>query len=260
VCPCAPHSITSTTSCCSRRKGFYPHIFWPQKIFSDTLTQFQQKLVPKQHKKSSHISTWVEDTQSNILTWAAETYWFRTMPYFETFPCKPSIENWAAKNCHKPFKSWQVSKNVSASPNDPPCLVWKKNQGISATVVPRFPTSNLTQTQDLPSDSFEVFSCNVWKSAPTQTVGSCGPLKRQSLTRPSDHFQGDIHFCLSYSCCHVSLFCVSVCSPELLCTIQWGHKKVAFDWWTKWLLCIRKTSFGLFQGRWGYRTPKLTID
>lgn len=63
--PCAMHSITSITVCCSCREGFYPQVFCPQKIFSDTLTQFQQKLDPKQHKEISHISTWVEDTQSN---------------------------------------------------------------------------------------------------------------------------------------------------------------------------------------------------
>lgn len=126
ACPCATRSITSPTARCSRREGFYPQIFWPWKIFSDTLTQFQQKLVPKQHEKGSHISTWVEDTQSNLFTWAAEIHWSRIMPSIITFQCKPSKENWAAKSCHKPFKTWQVSKNVSASPNDPPRLVWKK--------------------------------------------------------------------------------------------------------------------------------------
>lgn len=46
VHPCAMHSITSTTIC---RKGSYPQVFCPQKSFSNTLTQFQQKLDPKQY-------------------------------------------------------------------------------------------------------------------------------------------------------------------------------------------------------------------
>lgn len=70
--------------------------------------------------------------------------------------------------------------------------------------------------QDLPSDCFEAFSCNVWKAAPMQTVSSCGPLKSQSQTCPSDHFQGEIHFCLlqfllSSFLCFVFQFPLQIC-------------------------------------------------
>ena len=186
ACPCATHSITSTTACCSCREGFYPQVFWPRKIFSDTLTQFQQKLVPKQYLKSSHISTWVEDTQSNIFTGTAETHWSRIMPAFITFPCKTSKENRAAKNCHKPFKSWHVSKNVSASLNDPLCLVWKKSGSFSnscATISHLYFGTN----SRLAFWRFEAFSCDIWNAAPVQTISSCGPSKRRSQTCPSEH-------------------------------------------------------------------------
>lgn len=46
VYPRAVRSITSITVCCSCRKGFYPQVFCPPKIFSDTLTKFQWKLDP----------------------------------------------------------------------------------------------------------------------------------------------------------------------------------------------------------------------
>lgn len=69
-------------------------------------------------KKKQCLSTLLEDTQSYICTWAAEIHWSEMLPSVITFPCRPLKESWAAENHKKPFKSWQVSKKASASPND----------------------------------------------------------------------------------------------------------------------------------------------
>lgn len=113
--------------------------------------------------------------------------------------------------------------------------------------------------QYLPSDSFGTFSCNVWKAAPLQAVISCGPLKSHSKTCPSAHFKANRFFPPPFPAVTFSLFHISSCPPDLLGSIQQGHKKVAFDWWTKWRLSMREKC-GMLQSQGGCRMAKSAID
>lgn len=212
-------------------------------------------------KKKQCLSTLLEDTQSYICTWAAEIHWSEMLPSVITFPCRPLKESWAAENHKKPFKSWQVSKKASASPNDSTTWSEKKKQNQNNKIgyfskscamishlstTPRLLIS--AQMQYLPSDSFGTFSCSVWKAAPMQAVISCGPLKSHSQTCPSAHFKAGRSFPPPFPAVMFSLLHIPFCPPDLLGNIQQGHKKVSFDWWTKWHLSMRKER-GLLQAR-----------
>lgn len=182
----------------------YQDILAPKRSFQSYSHNFSTNWFHRNIEKQ-YISTLAEDTQSNVFTSAAETHWSEIMPSTITFPCKLLKGSWAAENHNKLFKSWQVSKNVSASPNDSTNLVWNKKKKKGGYFSNSCATiSHLcAQMQDLPFNSFRSFSCSVWKAAPKNTVISRGPLESRSQTCPSDHFQREQSFASSGSCCQV---------------------------------------------------------
>lgn len=166
------------------------------------------------------------------------------MLLFITFPSKPSKENWIAKHCVTPFKSWQLPENVSASPNDPSSLVWeKKKSGFfrnnCATIFHHYFGIN----SRLVFWCFQKFHFNLWKAAPMQTASSRGPLKRQPQTGPSEYFQGKIHFSSSYSCCPVLYFLLR--SPVQICCALYNRRLPLTDEQSVICAC-EKTHLGCF--------------